>query len=134
MAELCPTAQVGSTKQLLISFSDSDMAFSSAVFRNVISKTHKYLRFASFIAVEVTKKLDGDKRPLRFGVLRFPGNRWFKDLVSKCGNWDVLGVFFLLLFCLFCTQFTHLLGFRRTIFIARVSVQLLQTQLGVLLS
>lgn len=62
------------------------------------------LKFALIIPAQMPKEqevLDGDKCPLRFGVLRFPGNRWFKDLLSKCGNWDMFRVVFLLPFSLF---------------------------------
>jgi len=96
----------------------------------VTSETQRSPRFALFVPVEVPKKQavpDHDKCPLRFSILRFPGSRWFKDLVSKCGNRDMFRVFFLLLICLFCTQFTHLLGFQKQIFISLISVYLLKT-------
>ena len=97
---------------------------------SVISETWRSLRFALFIPEEVPKKQavpDCDTCPLRFSILRFLVSRWFKDLVSKCGNQDVLQAFLVLLFRRFCTQFTHLLRFQIQIFIALISVYLLKT-------
>lgn len=74
--------------------------------------------------------LHSDKCPLRFSILRFLVNRWFKDLVSKCGNQDVLIMFFILLFCLFCTLFMRLLVFQIQIFIALISAYLLKNNQG----
>lgn len=72
----------------IISIHNSPLQFSETV-----RERKRSPRFALFIPVEMPKMqavLDPDKCPLRFSILRFLLNRWFKDLLSKCGNQDVL--------------------------------------------
>lgn len=92
----CSGAEHKLVKMLWISFLSSDNILQCSFSEPGISETQSSLRFAVFIPVDVPEKqavLDCDKRPLQSSIVKFPGNRWLKDTVSKCGNWDVRHVF-----------------------------------------